>query len=174
MDDFKANLKTSAFGLIFAILTLLFGQGLGIVFGVNEDGIKQRLNTSAVEVKDTVYNSDETLIKPVLDKSWTYMKRAHLHSGGMGTTAVTLIILLCLVSSSQKVLVLNSLALGFGGFGYSLFWMWAGFRAPSLGGTSAAKESLNWLAVPSSGMFVFATLVVLIVTLSFVFQKKPN
>lgn len=39
---------------------------------------------------------------------------------------------------------------------------WAGFRAPALGSTSAAKESLKWLALPSSFAFVLATAAVLI------------
>jgi multisubunit Na+/H+ antiporter MnhB subunit len=53
-----------------------------------------------------------------------------------------------------------SIALGIGALGYSVFWLWAGFRAPGLGSTGAAKESLAWLAMPSSGIFVLATAVV--------------
>ena len=34
-----------------------------------------------------------------------------------------------------------SLALGIGGLGYSVFWMWAGCIAPGMGFTGAAKES---------------------------------
>ncbi len=52
------------------------------------------------------------------------------------------------------------LGLGAGGLGYSVFWLWAGFRAPALGSTGAAKESLKWLAIPSSGLFVAATVAV--------------
>jgi hypothetical protein len=40
--------------------------------------------------------------------------------------------------------------------------MLAGFRAPALGGTGAAKESLKWLAMPSSDAFVVATVAVLV------------
>lgn len=63
-------------------------------------------------------------------------------------------------------------ALGAGGFGYSVFWMWAGFRAPSLGSTGAAKESLNWLAMPSSGAFVLATLTVLVVLIAAIMSQR--
>ncbi len=50
-----------------------------------------------------------------------------------------------------------SLALGIGGLGYSVFWMWTGFIAPGMGFTGAAKESLRWLAMPSSGAVMSAT-----------------
>lgn len=58
-----------------------------------------------------------------------------------------------------------SLALGAGGLGYAVYWLWAGFRAPGLGGTGAAKESLKWLATPSSGLVVVGTALVAILCL---------
>ena len=116
-------------------------------------------------VQTTAYQDEVAAAKAVVDKSWTYMKRAHLHAGGMGTTAVALITVLCLVGASRKMTMVISLALGVGGLGYSIFWMWAGFRAPGLGSTGAAKESLKWLAMPSSGGFVLATIAVLVVVI---------
>lgn len=100
----------------------------------------------------------------MLDKSWNYMQRALLYAGGMGATAVSLIVLLCLFSTSHRVIAAISVALG--RFGYSVFWMWAGFRAPALGSTGAAKESLKWLAMPSSEAFVLATVAVLLVLIA--------
>lgn len=158
-----ASLRTASLGLALAVLTLLFGQGLGIVFGLNEDAIKSRLKSSASEVRDTVYMGDDAAIKAVLDKSWVYMQRAHLHAGGMGTTALALTVLVGLLGASRRWTMAVGLGLGAGGLGYSVFWMWAGFRAPALGSTGLAKESLKWLAMPSSGAFVLATVVVLVV-----------
>lgn len=156
-----SKLCLAAFGLALAILTLLFGQGMGIVFGLNEESIKSRLKAATSEVRESVYHNDDAAIKAVLDKSWTHMQRAHLHAGGMGTTAVGLIILICLLPGSARMIIPISVGLGAGGLGYSIFWMWAGFRAPALGSTGAAKESLSWLAMTSSGAFVIATLAVL-------------
>jgi hypothetical protein len=75
---------------------------------------------------------------------------------------------------SPRVTATISTALGAGGFGYSVYWMWAGFRAPALGGTTAAKESLKWLAMPSSGAFVLATLAVLVLLVVAAVQKRPS
>jgi hypothetical protein len=170
----KTDLRAASAGLVLAILTVLFGQGLGIVFGLNEDAVKQRLKASAVEVRESVYGGDDAAIKAVLDRSWTYMQRAHLHAGGMGTTALALIILICLCGASPRVVAAIAVGLGGGGFGYSLYWMWAGFRAPGLGGTGPAKESLQWLALPSSGAFVVATVAALVVLVVTVALRRPG
>lgn len=147
-------------GLLFALLTLLFGFGLGIVFGANEDAIKSRLAASATEVRETVYQGDEAQMATVLGKSWTYMKRAHLHAGSLGGIAVALTLLIVFLDTSPAWTRVISLFLGVGGLGYSILWIWAGFRAPALGSTSLAKESLEWLAMPSAGAVLLATFAV--------------
>ena len=147
-------------GLLLAVLTLLFGFGLGVVFGLNEDAIKSRLTASAEAARVSVYQGDDAKIKMVLDKSWVYMHRAHLHAAGLGTTAVALTVVVVVLGVGPGLAAAISLALGGGGLGYSVFWLWAGFRAPALGGTGAAKETLSWLAIPSSGLFVAATFAV--------------
>lgn len=68
--------------------TLLLGYGLGIVFGLNEEIIKSRLSASAAELQATAYHGDAAAVEAVLDKSWTYMQRAHLHAAGLGTAAI--------------------------------------------------------------------------------------
>lgn len=166
------NIRAAYAGLVLSILTILFGQGMGIVFGLNEDVIKSRLQADAIEVQGAIYQNDKVAAKAVVDKSWSYMQRAHLHAGGMGTTALALIILLCLVGTSRLATALISMALGGGGLGYSVFWMWAGFRAPMLGSTGVAKESLKWLAMPSSGGFVLATVAMLIVIFLWFFARR--
>jgi hypothetical protein len=151
--------------LLLAVTTLLFGFGLGIVFGLNEDAIKSRLTASAAAVHESVYQGDDAAAKAVLDKSWTYMQRAHLHAGGLGTSAIGLILVVVLLGTGPAVTQAISLGLGAGGLGYSVFWLWAGFRAPGLGSTGAAKESLEWLAMPSSGAVVIATAAVAVLCL---------
>jgi hypothetical protein len=161
-NSLPPGLHAALTGLLLALLTILYGQGMGIFFGVNEQGIKGRLRASAAAVRETVYKNDDAAMKTVLDNSWNYMKRAHLHAGGMGTTAFALMITVGLLGVSRRFTLLIGLALGVGGLGYSVYWMLAGFAAPGLGSTGAAKESLKWLAMPTSGMFVVATLAVLV------------
>jgi len=156
-DAFPRALRPVLPGLLLAVCTLVFGFLLGVVFGLNEDVIKSRLAASAAAVEVSVYHQDAAVTKSVLDKSWAYMQRAHLHAGSLGTAAIALMVVLTLLGTTPVVARVISVALGAGALGYSLFWLWAGFRAPSLGSTSAAKESLAWLAIPTSGLVVAGT-----------------
>ena len=161
----RLDLRPALPGLALALITLLFGFGLGLVFGLNEDLIKSRLSASAAAVQTTVYHGDQAAAKPVLEKSWAYMQRAHLHAGGLGTAAIAMTLVVVLIGASPGLTRAIGLALGAGGLGYAVFWLWAGFRAPALGSTGAAKESLKWLAMPSSGAVVAATAMVAILCL---------
>ncbi|MBX3435046.1 MAG: hypothetical protein KF847_17145 [Pirellulales bacterium] len=162
-SDNLRSLRPALPGLLFAVLTLLFGFGLGIAFGLNEEAIKSQLSSSAADVRETVYRGDDAAIKSVLDKSWAYMQRAHLHAGGLGAAAIGLTLAAVLLGTSPGWTRAISLGLGLGGLGYSVYWLAAGFRAPGLGSTAAAKESLKWIAMPSSGAVVIATVAVAVV-----------
>lgn len=152
-----ASARPALPGLLLAVAAVLFGFGMGIVFGLNEDVIKDKLACDAAAVTATAYAGDATAAKAVVDKSWSYMQRAHLHGGSIGTAAIGLIVVLVLLGTPALTTRILSLALGLGALGYSVFWLWAGFRAPGMGSTGAAKESLSWLAMPSSGMVLVAT-----------------
>lgn len=158
--ELSQRLRPALPGLLLGVLTLLYGFGLGVVFGVNEDAIKARFKASAEAVKATAYKGDEAAVKLVLERSWTYMKRAHLHAGGLGVNTIALSLLLVALGAAAVHTRWLSIALGAGGLGYSIYWMWAGFRAPGMGGTTPAKESLAWLAMPASGAVALATLAV--------------
>ena len=160
-------------GMLLAVATLLFGFGLGIVFGLNEDLIRDRQRAAANDVLATAYQGDAAKVQPVLDKSWSYMQRAHLHAGSLGTAALAMTVVVLLLGTSRAATRAIALALGAGGLGYSIYWLLAGFRAPGLGSTGAAKESLAWLAIPSSGAFVAATAVVAALCVTALVHGRP-
>jgi hypothetical protein len=150
-------LRAALPGLSLAVFTVLFGFAMGGIFGLNEDIIKDRLAASAAAVTVTVYNGDAAAAELVVAKSWDYMQRAHLHGGAIGTAAIGMMVVMLLIGTTPRTIRVLSLALGAGALGYSVFWMWAGFIAPGLGSTAAAKESLRWLAMPSSGAVMLST-----------------
>ncbi|CAN5736880.1 hypothetical protein BH24GEM1_BH24GEM1_06890 [soil metagenome] len=123
-----------------------------------------------------VYRGDAEAAQAVLAKSWTYMhmQRAHLHAGGLGTSAIGLTVVVVLLGTGAALTRAISVGLGAGSLGYSVFWLWAGFRAPGLGGTGAAKESLIWLAMPSSGAVVVATAAVFVLLLLALAGRRPG
>lgn len=166
MDEYTRSLLSLRVGLVLSLLTLLFGFGMGAAFGVAEDRMKGYLDEQGKAVLGTVYAGDEAKRVATKDKSWSYFKRSHLHANGMGTSALAMIALIAAIPGSRAVRWAISVALGLGGLGYSVFWLWAGMKAPALGGTGAAKEALEWLAAPSSGMFIVGAVMVLAVVVA--------
>jgi hypothetical protein len=171
MERQSESLRAALPGMAFAVLAVLFGFLMGGIFGLNEDVIKDRLSASAAAVTPTVYQGNAAAAEPVVSKSWEYMQRAHLHGGAMGTAAIGMIVLLIMIGTTPRNIRILGIALGAGALGYAIFWMWAGFLAPGLGSTGAAKESLRWLAMPSSGAVMLATIGVAYLTLRAMFRK---
>ena len=54
----SSNLRAASLGLVLAVATILFGQCMGIVFGLNEDLIKSHLVADAAGVQETIYKGD--------------------------------------------------------------------------------------------------------------------
>lgn len=159
---FAGQLRVGRWGALLALLTILFGFGVGGAFGAFEDPLKADLSARAEAVRDSVYAGDAAKMKSVVDKSWSYYKRAHMHGGGIGAVALGGILLLAaLPTPRRRVRQGVALALGAGGLGYASFWMLAARAAPTLGGTDAAKESLAWLAVPSAGLLMIGVVAVI-------------
>ncbi len=164
-DDFSRRLRISRWGVLLALLTIFFGFGIGGAFGAFEEPMKKGLADRAAAVLDTVYKGDAAKAKSVVDKSWAYYKRAHLHGGAVGAVALGGILLLAaLRRPNDHVRRGVSVALGGGGLGYAVFWMLAARAAPGLGGTDAAKDSLEWLAVPSAGLILLGLAAVIVLT----------
>jgi hypothetical protein len=159
-------------GLLFALLTILYGFGLGAAFGAAEDSIKGSLKEDAEAVLADRYGGDEAKAKKVTDKAWVYWKRAHLHANGLGTASVALILLLSSLAVSERLKAVVAALLGLGGLGYGMYWMLAGMRAPSMGSTDAAKESLQWLAVPGSGACLIGLVFVIALTAKCSFSRN--
>jgi hypothetical protein len=155
VSDFaRERLRPLAPGILLAFASIAFGFGLGAAFGAAEDDLKDHLHESARAVLESVYAGDESQAEPVVKKSWTYFKRAHLHANGLGAIALAVSLLLASLGAPGVLARLSSFGLGAGALFYSAFWLFAGLTAPGLGSTSAAKESLEWLAIPSSGACV--------------------
>ena len=98
VSDFaRERLRPLAPGILLAFASIAFGFGLGIAFGAAEDDLKDHLHAGAQAVLESVYAGDESRARPVVAKSWTYFKRAHLHANGLGTIALVASLLLALL-----------------------------------------------------------------------------
>ncbi len=137
--------------VVIALLAIGTGTGFGIAFGAFEDSMKGGLKESADAVLEPVYGGDAAKAKAVVDKSWAYYKRAHLHSGALGAQALIITLLMAALSSALRVRQVAAYASSLGALGYGWFWYLAGKSAPALGSTGKAKDALEWLAMPSAG-----------------------
>jgi hypothetical protein len=175
VNDFaRERLRPLAPGTLLAFASIAFGFGLGIIFGAAEDDLKDHLHANARAVLESVYAGDEAQAKSVVGKSWTYFKRAHLHANALGTTALAASLLLALLGPPGVLARFSSFAFGAGALFYASYWLFAGLMAPELGSTSAAKESLTWLAIPSSGACVAGLLGTLICLIRAIFQSPRD
>jgi uncharacterized membrane protein YebE (DUF533 family) len=143
------------------------------VFGAFEEPIKRGLEANARAGIDSLYVGNQDKMQQVVDKAWNYHKRAHLHGGGIAAAALGVIVLLAATSRRHpRARGATALAMGCGTIGYSLYWLWAGQRAPALGSTAAAKESLAWLAVPSTGLLLLGLATAIVLIASDLFDKR--
>lgn len=166
--------RTIAAGACLSLLAILFGFVLGAAFGAIEGPIKQRLDDSGSAALQSVYKGDVAAKDAVVKKSWEYLKRAHMHGGAIGTAALATIAILILLCPLGLVAQLSALAFGSGALLYSLFWLLAGFMAPGLGSTSAAKESLSFIAIPGSGLCILGLCGTIISVMKTTFLKSDE
>ena len=144
------------YGVLVAMVAILFGGSLGLSFGCCEDDIKGVLKGSAEKVLSGVYGDDQAKADKVVKKSWVYMKRAHLHSQTMGVISIAFSLLVAWLSFPAHAQMGISLLSGLGSLGYGIFWLLSGFLAPGMGSTGAAKESIALIAQASGAAFFIA------------------
>ncbi len=144
------------YGVLVAMIAILFGGSLGLSFGCCEDNIKDILKSGSEKALSGVYKGDQAKADKVVKKSWIYMKRAHLHSQTMGVISIAFSLLVAWLSFPARAQLGVSLLSGLGSLGYGIFWLLAGFLAPGMGSTGAAQESVALIAQVSGAAFFAA------------------
>ena len=77
--SFRSEILDMRWGIALALLTLLFGFGLGGAFGFAEDAIKSGLRARGAAVVDTVYDGDTGGSRSCRRSFVDLFQRAHLH-----------------------------------------------------------------------------------------------
>jgi len=95
--------------------------------------------------------------------------RAHIHAVGLGAAALVVTLVVVFFGTTNILNSIVSILLGIGSLGYSSFWMFAGIKAPGLGSTGQAKESLALLAQGSSFMCYAGLLLALFIFIQTMF-----
>ncbi len=127
------NMRLVRPGILLSMLVLLFGIGMGVAFGVNEDGFKDYIAEGiAAHPEQHEANSPK--------KIWRYAQRAHFHATGVGAFTLALIMVTAFSSLSPRLKTFTSTLIGAGGL-YSLAWFSNFWLAPTIG-RHAAHEAL--------------------------------
>ena len=166
------NFTHIKYGVLVAVIAILYGGLMGLSFGCCEEDIKRTLNSSVQEAMTTKYEGDQAKADKVVKKSWVYMKRAHLHSQTMGVISIAFSFLVAWLAYPAKAQFAISLLSGLGALGYGFFWMLSGYLAPGMGSTGAAKESVGLIAQASGSAFFVAGLLLFTILVYRMFVAK--
>ena len=141
------DLKPIALGMVFAVLTMFFGQSVGMMVGVAEGPLEEWLAAGITANPD---NPDLATKSPadIEKKAFRYVLRGHFHGTGIGAMSVGLILAVGALWVSARWKMILSLGVGIGGFLYPICWFMAGILMPSMG-KSAAKGAVEWVVFPS-------------------------
>jgi len=104
------------YGILIAMIAILFGGSMGLSFGCCEDDVKGFLKSQADSVFQEKYGGVQAKKDKVVNKSWIYMKRAHLHSQTMGVIAIAFSLLVAWLNFHPKIQLGVSVLSGIGSF----------------------------------------------------------
>jgi hypothetical protein len=148
------ELRKIKMGLALVFLSLVFGIGMGVSFGVNEDSYKNRIAEQVQAHPDVHDDSSQS-------KIWRYAQRAHFHATGIAAFSLSLILLVMVSALKARLKTFSSFLIGLGGL-YPLAWFNMYWLAPSIGRSAAhhhiLTESLTYIGVGGLllGMLILA------------------
>ena len=129
---------------VIAILTLIGGVFISILFGANEDYFKDKINEGLKknekvnQIQDPIEKA--AVLKSEADKNWRYYQRFHFHATGIGAMIMGVLLFISFLSAPERIKVISSFAVSIGGFLYPFIWLFAAIYGPEMG-REAAKES---------------------------------
>jgi hypothetical protein len=134
---------TSRIPFVIAILTLICGVFISIIFGANEDFFKDKIkeglskNEKINLIQDTA--EKDAVLKSESDKNWRYYQRFHFHATGIGAMIMGVLLFISFLSAPEGLKSITSYAVAIGGFLYPFLWLFAAIYGPELG-REVAKE----------------------------------
>lgn len=129
------DLKVIKIGLLITLLSLVFGIGLGIVFGAKEEVFKNYISQN-IQENPTVHDDKSK------DKIWRYVQRAHFHSTGIAAYSLALLLIILVSKMKENAKRLSSTLIGVGTL-YSFSWYLMFYLAPTIGRDAAHSHILT-------------------------------
>lgn len=129
------DLKVIRVGLLITLFTLIFGTGLGIVFGAKEEVFKNYISEN-IQLNPTVHDEKSK------DKIWRYVQRAHFHSSGIAAYSLALLLIILVSKMKDSMKSFSATMIGVGTL-YSFAWYLMFYLAPLIGRDAAKNHFLT-------------------------------
>ena len=133
------NIKTVKVGLFFVMMTLIFGIGMGTLFGVAENRVHSYIS-SGISANEELHDEVSQ------NKIWRYAQRSHFHATGIAAFSIGLVLLIMFSSLKNNLKAGASFLVGLGGL-YPLSWFSMFLLAPSIGRKAAHDHIVTELLV---------------------------
>jgi len=154
---------------MLAILGMLGGVSIAILFGVNEDLVKDQIAAGLEQNAKIQAMADpaekEQMLEAEADANWRYYQRYHFHATGIGAMSLALLLFLVRVSAPQKFKLAASYLISVGGLLYPFVWLFSGIYG-SVMGRAEAKEAFALFGY-MGGLFLVGVLLALALALKF-------
>lgn len=158
---------------IIALLTIIGGVFISILFGVNEDYFKSNIEKSLeknIKISQMTDESEKAAyIKNEKDKNWRYYQRFHFHSTGIGSISLVVLLFLFLISAPDNIKTVSAYLISLGGFLYPYYWLFAGIYGPETG-RDVAKETFAVFGY-MGGVFLIGLILTLVLSIKYPLKK---
>jgi hypothetical protein len=131
----KDHLVSIKFGLALVLLGLLFGVGLGIIFGANEAMFEHYIE-QGIAAHPELHDAQSP------EKIWRFAQRAHFHANGIAAFSLGLLLLVAFSTLKDKLKKISSTMIGLGS-AYPLAWFTMYLLAPSIGRDAAHEHIIT-------------------------------
>lgn len=154
---------------VIAILTLIGGVFISILFGANEDYFKDKINEGLKknekvnQIQDPIEKA--AVLKSEADKNWRYYQRFHFHATGIGAMIMGVLLFISFLSAPERIKAISSFAVSIGGFLYPFVWLFAAIYGPEMG-REAAKETFAVFGY-MGGLFLLGLVLTLYMALKY-------
>jgi len=129
---------------LLAILSIIGGVFISILFGLNEDIFKNRIhaglqkNIKIQQITNPLEKAEK--MEKEADKNWRYYQRFHFHATGIGAMMLGLLLFIARLNAPSAHTNIAAYLVSVGGFLYPFVWLFAGIYGPEMG-RSEAKEA---------------------------------
>lgn len=160
------NLVNIKLGLALVMLGLLFGIGLGIAFGVNEDFFETYI-AQGIAAHPEVHDAKSP------EKIWRYAQRAHFHATGIAAFSIGLLLLVSASSLKQRFKTIAAALIGLGSL-YPLSWFTMFLVAPNIGRDAAHAHPVSELLTYTGTGGLVLGMAILLANLFFGFLSERS